>query len=98
MNDTPEKAMVSHVEIYKQTFQDGVGEEVLLDLLERFYLMGPLVRTKKIDPLDLAYNEGQRNVVLYILKQLNTDLRTLKKLIEQRYKDKNHGVIDGWNE
>lgn len=94
MKNTPEKAMVSHVEMYKNTFESQAGEEVLLDLLDRFYIMQPLVRTKKIDSLDLAYNEGARNVILYILKQLNTDTRKLKKMIEQRHKDLNYGVID----
>jgi len=94
MTDTPEKKQVALIEDYKMVFGSNEGERVLNDMLDRYHILQPLNLKATIDHMDLAYNEGQRNVMLEILGKLGTDTMQLRKMIEQRYKQPNFGVID----
>jgi|TARA_R110002050_G_scaffold155743_2_gene283734 hypothetical protein len=52
---------------YEQLFKSYTGTEVLNDLSKRFFVFTSTIPTGKIDPYELAYAEGQRSVVLWLL-------------------------------
>lgn len=66
--------MISEEEIlngrakYKSLFTTEDGLAVLDDLKRRFHVNGTTFST---DPHEIAYNEGQRTVILFILAQMD---------------------------
>lgn len=68
---------------FKKFFGGDHGKDVLMDLMNKFYVLDPLPDT--IDPLALARAEGNREVVLYILKRANMDIATLDKLLKGEF-------------
>lgn len=66
---------------YKNVFGSGQGKRVLLDLMKEHSMLSPTIRVK-IDPIELAFNEGARNVCLRILKLMKVDVAQLEKLME----------------
>lgn len=66
---------------YKVFFGTSEGKEVLYDLMKSSNMLQSSFST---DPYEMAFNEGQRNVVLRILTILKTDPMELKKFIEAR--------------
>ena len=54
--------------LYQTTFSGTAGETVLLDLAEKFHLGLPI----KAD----EFKNGERNVVLYIIKMANEPIET----------------------
>lgn len=71
---------IDYVKLYKEVFSTPDGKLVLIDLCNRFHMMGS---TRKINDAagDMEFREGQRNVMLYILSQVNYDL---EKFFQQR--------------
>jgi hypothetical protein len=73
--------MVAKIIDYKVAFSTDSGERVLYDL---YKVCGLLTSSFSENPQEMAFKEGQRNVVLHILNKLKTDPIKLKKFIEER--------------
>ena len=56
-------------EMFRNTFKTEDGQQVLRDLSLNFYVSST---TMGKDSLETAYNEGQRSVILHILRRLAT--------------------------
>jgi hypothetical protein len=65
---------------YKRVFKTEQGQRVLHDLMKEHFIMSPTYQ--KGDSMELAYKEGQRNVVLRILEVMDTDPQAIIKYIE----------------
>lgn len=65
---------------YKNTFGSEHGRRVLLDLMKAHFMMGTSFSK---EPLEMALNEGERNVILRILSYLNIDHKNLEELIKE---------------
>lgn len=66
--------MATNVEVYRayhNVFGAANGKLVLEDLQKAHFINGPMT-SHPIDPYALAYNEGQRNVVLRIMSILES--------------------------
>ena len=59
---------------YKNTFSTEMGKKVLFDLMDRFHMLNG----HKGD----AFAEGERSVVLYILKQRHLNIEELDRLLK----------------
>jgi len=68
---------------YKTAFNTLDGKLALHDMMKVHYLLSPTY-TKKIDPYEMAFNEGQRSVVLRILSILDIDMEALREFIKQQ--------------
>tara|TARA_A100001201_G_C4051055_1_gene189658 strand:- start:147 stop:407 length:261 start_codon:yes stop_codon:yes gene_type:complete len=85
--------MISEEEIlnsrakYKAAFSTEDGFAVLEDLKRRFHVHGTTFST---DPHEIAYNEGQRTVILFILAQMED----LPKEISQQLKQLSEETFD----
>lgn len=75
-----------NVEQYKSLYQDvfgtASGKLVLADMCKKFHMMGP-TRAKDDQPGDIEFREGQRNVMLFILAQVDCDLDQLRNNRQQ---------------
>lgn len=69
------------VEAYWSTFETPQGEVVLAHLAKNCHVFEPVVAPG--DPQLTAMRDGERRVVLSILKMLNYDLGKLQQLMEQ---------------
>jgi len=78
-----EKKRVRRVKDYQFIFKGKEGNRVLADMLERYHVLGPVMDESS---LQIAYKEGQRNVVLEILALLHIDEYKLIQRLEERYK------------
>lgn len=65
---------------YKDAFETDLGKRVLYDLMLHH---GMLSSSFSTDPLDMARKEGERNVILRILKILGTKMDDLENLIRE---------------
>ena len=74
------KKQVAKPSEYRRIFKSEAGKNVLSDLIDTHFVMRP---TMDADSHTTAYNEGQRMVILRILKMLNTDPEQLKLRIEE---------------
>ena len=68
------------VEAFKRCFNTPDGKIVLSDLAKE---CGILNNSYNGDTDDLLFNEGKRNVLLYILSIVNVDLPKLLEIIEK---------------
>jgi hypothetical protein len=59
---------------YKNTFGSEMGKKVLFDLMNRYHILN--------DHGGDMHAEGQRAVVLHILKQCNINIEELDKLLK----------------
>jgi hypothetical protein len=57
-----------------------MGSKVLEDLMNTHFVVS---LTYNKDPIEMAFNEGQRSVVLRILKYLKEDIKAIEKRIEE---------------
>lgn len=65
---------------FQQTFSGEQAEAVLTHLKELYYIQG----TTYTEPLQaMAYNEGQRSVVLYILNMMDPERANLEQKEEE---------------
>lgn len=55
---------------YENFVKSEEGQVIIEDLMAKFHIMGPIAGT----PHDLAFCEGERNVVLYILTRAKAQL------------------------
>lgn len=71
---------IDYVKLYQEVFGTEGGKLVLIDMCNRFHMM---TATRKKDDIhgDMEFREGQRNVMLYVLSQVNYDL---EKFFKQR--------------
>jgi|TARA_B100001094_G_C18188762_1_gene805673 hypothetical protein len=63
----PEEELKRLHAMYANFAQNAVGQIVLDDLKKRFHFNSTTVKTGTIDPHELAYAEGQRSVVLFLI-------------------------------
>lgn len=62
-----------HKRLYKDLFGSDQGKQVLHDLANRFYMTSPTIRQGETQEQYLV-REGMRQVILYILSNVNYDL------------------------
>jgi hypothetical protein len=90
MNLNPWKK-VKLVKAYKDVFASEKGQIILNDLIRECGLLRNCYRG---EANDLLVNEGKRNVLLYILSNINVDLNTLIELIERQSKGESDELIN----
>jgi len=79
-----QRESVRHVQAFKAVFETEQGKLVLAQLMSKFHMISPTYTLgKDINPYDIALQEGQRSVVLFILSTLNIDLEALIERIER---------------
>jgi hypothetical protein len=71
---------IDYVKMYQEVFGTPSGQQVLMDMCNRFHMMGATRKAGDVDG-DMEFREGQRNVMLYVLTQVNYDL---EKFFKQR--------------
>jgi len=59
---------------YKKFFSSEDGKDVIIDLMDKYYILHSHDGS--------IFSEGQRSVVLYILKQANMDMVMFDKLLK----------------
>lgn len=64
---TPEEEIQRLHGMYASFAQNAIGQIVLDDLKKRFHIHSTTVKTGTLDPYELAYAEGQRSVVLFLI-------------------------------
>ena len=69
---------------FKRFFTTESGKRVLYDLVSNHFMMQPTMGAKP-DPLEMAYNEGQRQVVLRIMTILKAKPVDITALIEEAH-------------
>ena len=79
------KKKVSLVNDYKNIFSTPHGNRVLMDLCHHHHIFSSTFKGEK--PLELAFSEGEREVVLRILSFLNMDTIKLIKEYETHLKN-----------
>ena len=83
MSRKKEKEALDTLIAYRQTFTSDAGEKVLADLNKRY-----MQRSSYNDnPMKIAFNEGERNVVLTILAALNINEDQLKERVQNVNKE-----------
>lgn len=75
-----EKKVVETINHYKKTFTSDSGHKVLLDMIKA---SGMLNTSFDISPHQMAFNEGQKALVLRILRTIETDPAKLLELINK---------------
>lgn len=74
---------VELIQTYKRVFNDSEdGFKILIDLMRNFNMLRSSYDGKVADNL-VVFNEGQRNVVLYILSKVNMDENKLYEIIRR---------------
>jgi hypothetical protein len=81
------------VSSYKRLFKTPDGERVLHDLMKQYYILQPTF-SRGIDPDEVLVREGQRSVVLSMLRTLNIDVGKLRNHIDKSYKEQQDGIYD----
>ena len=69
------------VRAYRNVFSSTEGKLVLHDMMKTFHV---LHSTMDSNPHELAYKEGERSVVLRILRTINTDPSELEKMLNEQ--------------
>lgn len=67
------KSLIDHKRVYKEVYGSDSGKMALHDLMKKFYIMSPTVR-KGDSEMDFYIREGMRQVVLYIMSEVNYDI------------------------
>lgn len=68
------------VRAYREVFNSEAGKIVLEDMMKSFYTLSS---TFDPNPHEMAYREGERSVVIRILKTINTDPFQLRQRLEE---------------
>lgn len=76
-----EKQHLQLVQDYQDTFLSESGKRVLDDIMQRFFLFSP---TMSEHHADMAFKEGQRNVVLFVLSKTKIDPVEFREKIKER--------------
>lgn len=74
------KAQIARLQDYKSCFTSEHGARVLNDLILKFIMNIDYVPN---DPYGMAFNDGARNVVMGILRNINITPQDFKKLTER---------------
>ncbi len=78
------------VKAYKHLFNLPEAKLVINDLMKRGNMMSP---TMSKDPNQVFHSEGKRDLVLYILSNINVDNETLAEMIkDSRQEDRRYGL------
>ena len=64
---------------FKKFFGTDEGREVMLDLMNKFYILNPL--PVEMSEFERGRAEGKRDTVLYMLSLSNTDMARLDKIM-----------------
>lgn len=72
--------ILATMSLYQQVFSTEEGTKVLYDLIKACHVLGT---TFDANPIEMAYKEGERSVVLRILRTLKTNPEKIMKMIEQ---------------
>jgi hypothetical protein len=87
MTEKKEKKQVKLIRIYQRIFNSDEGKQVLYDLMRRSNTLSSSFNG--MDYLTMAYNEGRRSIILYILSMIDSDPEALKQLMEKSIEDDN---------
>lgn len=68
-------SFLDHKRVYKRLFDSDDGKKVLHDLCNKYHMLGPTVR-KGDTGNDVFIREGARQVILYLLHQVNYDINS----------------------
>ncbi len=69
---------------YKDVFSSEAGEQVLKDLSDSYYIHNSMVKSGEVIDTDLlAFREGQRSVILQIIKTLDFNEDEYKSYFEE---------------
>jgi len=72
---------------YIRTFKSEDGEAVLDSLVKQFQVFDSIIDS---DPIEMAYKAGQRDVILRILRTINTDpIKLAERIIGQSEEERN---------
>lgn len=63
----------NHKRLYKEVFGTDMGKKVLHDLASKYHMVGPTIRPGENSEQYLV-REGMRQVILYILHQVDYDI------------------------
>ena len=87
MTTKKEKKQVKLIRTYQRLFNSDEGKQVLYDLLRRSNVLS--TSFNGMDYLSMAYNEGRRSLMLYILSRIDSDPEAMKQLMEKSIEDDN---------
>ena len=73
---------------YKRVFSTAPGKRVLADLMQEGHLLAPTM-TDSNNPNIIYFNEGKRNIVLFIMSILKLDVEKLRQQIDEESKNDN---------
>ena len=79
------KRQRSSIVDYKAVFESPVGQKVLWDLMKFTGFLSPSHTIG--DPYSTAFNDGQKNTILHIMKKLKFDQEKLQKQIDEGIED-----------
>jgi DNA-binding GntR family transcriptional regulator len=80
MEAAMQRKRIVRTQDYHQTFTSEHGNRVLLDMMNRHYVLSSCFSS---DALEMARREGERNVILRIMQSLKADPEQLAKLIRE---------------
>lgn len=80
---------------YQSTFNSHVGRKVLYDLMRASFYLTPTLDGRHPDAVAMAFNEGQRAVVLRILQILKMNPNKLLELIKEGERENGGEFYDG---
>jgi hypothetical protein len=91
----PKKAVkkTDLVSTYQRVFSSKDGEEVLNDLIKQYYLMTPTFG-RSVNPDLMLIREGQRSVILSILRTLDIDVSRMRKHISDNNKEIQESIYE----
>lgn len=81
---TQEERTISRVKSYQDLFNSPVGRQVMNDLIANHSLLSS---TFNGDVNQMLIKEGERNVILRILKIMKTDVAQFKERMDNYVKD-----------
>jgi hypothetical protein len=87
-----ESKQVAIAAAYQTLLAGPKGKLIVQDLMSRGHVLSPHVPLDQVDPYTIAFREGERNMVLYILQKLQIDLKKLQDMIEERKEEEHYYV------
>lgn len=70
---------------YRKVFKSPEGERVMKDLWRQFH--GMAVTYFRGDSHETAFREGQRNVILFLMNELNFDYEAYEQRLQANLKE-----------
>ena len=78
------------IKAYQSFFESDDGKVVLYDLMERGRMF---TSTLGSTPMETSRNEGQREMVVYILEQVGRDIEAIHEFTEQQKESKKEYLL-----